>query len=812
MRESTRSLLESRSSRGRSAWVAAVGLCVPVLIVLGGCRNTLPDDPGGLPYRIEKHGAPLKGYESIEAVDLDGDGVDEFVTFSRAPNDAYYYLAVRRQVGETVQVAHQHNNIEAWLFQYAGMLEIDGDPMPEILTSTHYGDSWAELGFLDVLIDSASVITPSLKGSKSVRFELAERRLSRGAWDGIFIAADATDEDGDGWNETITFAIKTGLARYPRGVGRANARTGELLWFTPFAGVLSRRLLAEDFDSDGENEYVGVFTAPNNGVAVDDMTDSEVWVAAIDGDGSVMWKHQIGAPSGGGWPYSVDLNEDGRLEVLTWESYGVSSRPDTAWLRMWDGKTGELLARCQNTGWINGIEPGGAAAPRSIYICGEDGLVRRITWDGEGLVNDRSFDCGEVLHGIGVLTVDPIPDPVVIAMGAEGSVCVLDLDLAPLAVLRTDEENTRLSPVLPVRFADGTRGASVGVGPKKGLMLLEFSRSPLSVWTIVTPAIALVVLLCVAVPSIRRRLLMLLRRTLIPRADREKALDELLGALVRAGHGKLAATTTLRRLQKQLTMLGGLETEPPAQFAERYREAIRDVREIGMPGVEAIHREAARIGLKTALVTGLRHRLASMRSLLRGVPSRPPGRDESARLADLLDAGTASLDDALDGVLGGCRLELSSNLMHEIRRAAGARRADFLELDAELTVPTVSRVEGVRVLGTRAEVSFVIENLLGNSLAAVEHTDERSVEVTVELDDGEAVMRVSDTGSGIPPDMHERIFDDGVTGTHGGSGHGLAESRRILARRGGSIAVVRSEPGQGTTFEVRFQIVDGGTS
>ena len=134
-----------------------------------------------------------------------------------------------------------------------------------------------------------------------------------------------------------------------------------------------------------------------------------------------------------------------------------------------------------------------------------------------------------------------------------------------------------------------------------------------------------------------------------------------------------------------------------------------------------------------------------------------------------------------------------------------------MELGAELTVPTVSRAETVRVFGTRAEVSFIVENLLGNSLAAVERSDEQHVDVTIELVDGEAVMLVSDTGMGIPPDMHERIFENGVTGTHGGSGHGLAESRRILAKRGGTIAVARSEPGRGTTFEVRFQIIDGGT-
>jgi len=64
-----------------------------------------------------------------------------------------------------------------------------------------------------------------------------------------------------------------------------------------------------------------------------------------------------------------------------------------------------------------------------------------------------------------------------------------------------------------------------------------------------------------------------------------------------------------------------------------------------------------------------------------------------------------------------------------------------------------------------------------------------------------AILYVSDTGVGIPPENLPRIFDAYFTTKKGGTGLGLPTTRRIIEEHNGHISVT-SEPGRGTSFRV----------
>jgi signal transduction histidine kinase len=71
-----------------------------------------------------------------------------------------------------------------------------------------------------------------------------------------------------------------------------------------------------------------------------------------------------------------------------------------------------------------------------------------------------------------------------------------------------------------------------------------------------------------------------------------------------------------------------------------------------------------------------------------------------------------------------------------------------------------------------------------------------------------AILYVSDTGIGIPPENVPRIFDAYFTTKKGGTGLGLPTTRRIIEEHGGHITV-QSEPGKGTSFRVELPLVSG---
>ena len=156
-----------------------------------------------------------------------------------------------------------------------------------------------------------------------------------------------------------------------------------------------------------------------------------------------------------------------------------------------------------------------------------------------------------------------------------------------------------------------------------------------------------------------------------------------------------------------------------------------------------------------------------------------------------LDAGT--------GRLGGHPLDAAA-LVRETAEMFGPAAAECgLSIRAEAAPDTPPAVADEAALGR------VLHNLVGNAL---KFTDEGGVVVSAGRGDrGGVAVRVRDTGIGIDPAFLPRIFgefEQESTG-HGrryeGVGLGLALSRQMVERMGGTIAV-ESEKGAGTTFTV----------
>ncbi|MGI9176171.1 MAG: sensor histidine kinase [Rhodothermales bacterium] len=101
-------------------------------------------------------------------------------------------------------------------------------------------------------------------------------------------------------------------------------------------------------------------------------------------------------------------------------------------------------------------------------------------------------------------------------------------------------------------------------------------------------------------------------------------------------------------------------------------------------------------------------------------------------------------------------------------------------------------------------VEQVLINLLLNAIQAVDGRPEARITLHARPNRrGIPVVQVTDNGLGIAPDVQERIFVPFFTTKADGSGIGLSLSRQILRLHGGTLRV-RSKPGEGTTFAMRF--------
>lgn len=155
----------------------------------------------------------------------------------------------------------------------------------------------------------------------------------------------------------------------------------------------------------------------------------------------------------------------------------------------------------------------------------------------------------------------------------------------------------------------------------------------------------------------------------------------------------------------------------------------------------------------------------------------------------------------------------------ELRRAAtelGALIREVLEgrrpqaeaagLRLEATLPA----EPLFVDGDPLRLTQVFRNLLENARKYTESGGR--IEISLARESGQAVVRVKDTGVGIPPDKLDAIFEmfvqisRNLPRSQGGLGIGLALAKRLLLLHGGSIEAFSEGPGRGSEFVVRLPL------
>ncbi|MGW3648673.1 ATP-binding protein [Streptomyces sp. NPDC000878] len=200
--------------------------------------------------------------------------------------------------------------------------------------------------------------------------------------------------------------------------------------------------------------------------------------------------------------------------------------------------------------------------------------------------------------------------------------------------------------------------------------------------------------------------------------------------------------------------------------------------------------------------------------------------DSTHGLLDALRAQDHEHANRMHTLLGLLELEMYDDAVEFVGEVVGDHRATAEQVAEKIRDPllaallvgkaTVAAERGValwvsdrtllpnRLIDPR-ELVTVVGNLVDNALDAVAGTPHARVEVELRTEGRTAVLRVRDTGPGIPAEQRELIFTEGWSTkkppAHGKRGIGLPLVRRLAERQGGRARVADAEGG-GAEFTV----------
>lgn len=196
-----------------------------------------------------------------------------------------------------------------------------------------------------------------------------------------------------------------------------------------------------------------------------------------------------------------------------------------------------------------------------------------------------------------------------------------------------------------------------------------------------------------------------------------------------------------------------------------------------------------------------------------GDPDTGPLNLQQQRMVNAIDRGASRLRRLIDDVFTLAKLESGAtkpsyrpvNLVDLVLESVESARPSLIARDLDLDTRTPGHA--VIVSADSAQLDEVFTNLLTN--AAKLTPEGGRVSASLAIEDGAAVVRVRDTGIGIPESEQEHVFgrffraSNARRQTIPGTGLGLAIVRSIVSSHGGHISV-SSEEGKGSTFAVRL--------
>jgi signal transduction histidine kinase len=189
--------------------------------------------------------------------------------------------------------------------------------------------------------------------------------------------------------------------------------------------------------------------------------------------------------------------------------------------------------------------------------------------------------------------------------------------------------------------------------------------------------------------------------------------------------------------------------------------------------------------------------------------------------SDLFHLRPESREEAIKAISRNAeRLERLTRDILDVTRIEGRKldlnkeKFDISEVVASVIEDTKRRVEDsnikfeyipkkILVQADRMRINQVLSNLLSN---AVKFTKQGTVYISADNEDGQVIVSVKDTGSGIDPEIMSRLFTKFTSKSQTGTGLGLFISKSIVEAHNGRIWAENNKDSKGATFTFRLPL------
>ncbi|NIS16981.1 MAG: hypothetical protein GWN96_12310 [candidate division Zixibacteria bacterium] len=758
-------------------------LALLVLYQNGYCQKKvdLSSDPSLLPYDFKSHQAIALDRPDAEYAPMympDQGRLGAYEILDHWHDDSLSFLIFWRDVLKGGAINQVNRNIWGFGFSYGDDIDSDGN-FEVAIEYIHDKVSWIEVFEVGGKVE--------YKGDLSEVLYLKDRDR----WDGAIIIQTVHDLNRDLSKEFIA-TVFTGYALYPRSVFCLDWKKDSILWNYIISGLPYPPKVIEN-KRTGKTRIVIVIVSMGNDVTAGDMDDRHSYILCLNERGEREWLRTLGGIFSRVHVAYLNLDDEGRGKILTATSFSESDLPsDSSFeqtvLRQFDPE-GNLLKTIK-------LSPGISSRQLEKADIDNDGVEEAllVTSDNMITIYDDELDelakyafqkgiriwkCMDFLgNGKTQIILATDEDEIILLNDKFRMLAKYDLKFTDNSSYVVETELSESSKTLLMKEADQARVAVLYFERKPVLAIVKgfVLRYQQTLFAILGILIVALVFTNYHRRKTKRNLdIISVQRDELEKtkAELESTLEDLKAAQIRLVQSEKMAS---------LSML-------VAGIAHEINNAVGAL----ISDNNTVTRAAGRLRVTVRDAKSLRQDAEKLTAMLEMMESTSLAVGESAeRISKIIKRlrSFARLDEAeLQRVDINQCIDETLELMHSQLKQNILITKNYSDLKPITCYPS--------------QLNQVFLNLILNAKDSIDGKGEINIETRQE--DHFAVIKISDTGRGIPEKNLHKIFDPGFTtkGVGIGIGLGLSICYQIVQDHKGDIEV-QSNSDKGTIVVMRL--------